>query len=535
MALFPKENNDPVLRVSKEGIILYANPASTSLLNHWKSHLKEKLPDDWKKIVIDLLNTNIHKDMELVVGDNTLLIHLVPIASRNYVNLYAIDITERKHYEQELKYLSGHNPVTKLVNRRLFEDLLTQSINNTEPDKNRVAVLFFELSSFQGINQTFGHEFGDSLLKKVAERITDRLPKQFIIGHIARNHFAIAIANLTKPEEADDYAAQLIALFKKSFMVAQRELQISINVGIAFFPLDGDTAQEVIKRADLAMFHARTKGEYCRQFYTEEMNQQLELRQHLQQDLHVAVEDKQFLLYYQPQLVLKTKKIVGAESLIRWQHPDKGLVSPNDFIQVLEQSHLMNELTGWALDTVAKQYVEWRKQGLPALKIAVNLTSKQFTQSDLITLLKELIEKYSINPQYLELEITERTAIESPNVSIAIMKQIRDLGIQLAIDDFGTDYSSLRYLQQLPINKIKIDKSFIDGLEIEEEKRIIVNAIINLAHNLGINVIAEGVETQRQFEFLEKNGCDEIQGYILSAPLEAIKLGKFVKGFGENK
>lgn len=531
MALFPKENSNPVMRISGEGRVLFANRSSAPLLTHWNVKLDELLPDKWKRLVVDLLTIGQAKNMEVICNEQVFLVNFTPIQEQNYLNIYAADITEQKRYEQELKFLSGHNPITGLINRALFENLLAQNIKNCNVDQALVAVLFVSINRFEKINQTLGYSMGDRLLVKIAQRLTEQLPKELIIAHPSKEYFAIAISNLTRSEVAYDYGAQIIGLFQQPFTVAQREIRMGVSIGITLFPLDGETPQQLLRNADLAMSHACSRGDFQCQFFTPGMNQQIEQQHHLLQDFYSAVEERQFIFHYQPQTTLATRNIFGVEALIRWNHPSRGLVRPDEFIPFLERTYLISELTEWMIHEAIKQHIKWKKEGLQPLRIAVNLTSEQFAQNNLINLLKDAISFYKIDPQYLELEITERIAIENPEQSIKIMKTINALGIDIVMDDFGTGYSSLRYLQRLPVSKIKIDKSFIDGIETDTENRIITKAIITLAHNLELKVIAEGVETQNQFDFLLKNGCDEIQGYVISAPMSPERLSRFLKNF----
>ena len=528
MASFPSENINPVLRISSGGIILYANIASQPLLQLWRSKVSSSLPSDWVGIIKSLLEENIAKSLEIKCEQTYYLLNLVPNVEQKHVNIYAINISDRKEYEDKLRYLSGHDPITDLINLRLFEELMLQAAKNLEINYF-IGVISLEINDFRKLSQSLGHRSGDILLKQLSARLKDGLPSQFLFSHAGSNHFLIGMSDLEEAHTAGNYATDILNLISKPFNLPEQNVHIAINMGIAFYPIDANTITELIKNADLAMFHARAKGQNQYQYFKETMNKDLEIRHRLYQDLHVALAKKQFYFEYQPQLNLKTRKISGVEALIRWRHPELGRIQPENFIDILEQSHMMDSLTFWLLNTAAQQHLTWLKLKLPPIRISVNLTGSQLNHPKLIEILTDLLTRENINPEYLEIEITERTAIADIKSTSKILNKISQLGFSIAVDDFGTDYSSLQYLQELPINKIKIDKSFLIDLNMKKEKAVIIDAMIKLAHNLQIKVTCEGIENSQQIAYLLKQDCDEIQGYFISEPLSAKHFASFIK------
>ncbi|MEM1243345.1 MAG: EAL domain-containing protein [Pseudomonadota bacterium] len=528
MASFPSENANPVLRVSSQGVLLFANATSQPVLELWHCRVGEILPKDWVRTVKSILHNKAAKNIEIKHQENYYLLNLIPVIDQNYVNIYAINITDRKKYEDKIRYLSGHDPVTDLVNLRLFEELLLQSAKSLSSN-HLIAVISIEINEYRSISQSLGYHLGEKLLKQFATRLKTILPTQFLQAHAGSNHFLVGILDLTEAHLAGDYAAKIINQMSQPFDLVEQKIHIAINTGIAFYPLDASNIHDLVKKADLAMFHGKSKGQNQFQYFKETMNKELEIRHRLYQDLHLAIAKEQFYFDYQPQLELKTQKIVGVEALIRWQHPELGQVRPEEFIAILEQSHLMDNMVFWALNTAVYQHLTWKKLNLAPIRIGINLTGSQLHHPKLLAMLSELLATEKIDPRYIEIEITERTAIEDPKATSELLAQINQLGFSIAIDDFGTDYSALKYLQELPINKIKIDKSFLADWETKKEKQVIIDAIIKLAHNLGIKVICEGVENKSQIEYLAKRGCDEVQGYYISQPLASVKLVNFIK------
>lgn len=515
MALFPEQSSSPIFRADNSGKILYANMACEQLFRFWSCNITKILPKNWSQLIHDVIAMNEPIQFEIFVDDQVLLLDFLPIQAQSYVNIYGTNITERKKIEQENRFLQQHNSITKLYNSYFFKTLLDERKNNVK----EFALLLLQVNDLVAINQNLGHDVGNCLLEKVAVILKNTIPSDTLIGNLRDNIFVIAIFNYNSLNDIDDFSFHLISIFARPFLISNEELRTSINIGIAVYPADNTDTQTLLQYADMALLQARNQGVNTSQFYTKAINFQFSKSHQAYQDLHKAIIKKQLSLVFQPQLNLKTHKIVGAETLIRWHHPEKGLISPNDFIDILENSSLVFLVTEWLFETALQMQLLCRKKGLHDLRIAVNLTTKQLNQENLLAIIQQKITQYSVNPAFLEIEITERSSLTNPQKSIRLLHKLKQLGVKIAIDDFGSDYSSLKYLQQLPVDKIKIDKSFIDELSNNTNQQKIVRAIIHLAHQLNLATLAEGVETNAEIDLLCNYGCDEIQGYIIGKPM----------------
>lgn len=525
MALFPAQHNNPIFRATMSGNILYANEASIPLFRFWSCEFTRQLPKYWIEMLQAILLANTTKQMEILVDEKAFLLDLVPIPSENYVNIYGADISERKRIEKENRFLQSHNPVTQLCNKYFFKLLLDEKKKHI----TFFGLLFLQINDHMTINQNLGHTVGDKFLSLIGKTLQHKISQNDLLGHFGQNIFAIATYNCTNTEEVDTFALQLISLFSQSFIVESFTLHTSVNIGIALYPTDNTDIETLFQYADMALLQAHNIGVNTHQFYTHKINEQLSKNHQLYQDLHRAVMENQLSLVYQPQLSLHTDKIIGAETLIRWHHPEKGLIPPDEFIHILENSSLVFLITSWLFQTAATMHTELKKLKIGEFRFAINLTAKQLNQENLLKILSDTIHNYSINPKFIEIEITERVSLTDPEKYIEILNNIRSLGCEIAIDDFGSDYSSLKYLQKLPIDKIKIDKSFIENFELNLENQKIIKAIIQLTKELNLRTLAEGVETSKQLELLKQLGCDEIQGYFVSKPLEVSEFIDFCK------
>lgn len=525
MALFPAQHNNPIFRATSNGNILYANEASTPLFEFWSCDITHQLPKYWIDMLQAILLANTTKQMEILVDEKAFLLDLVPIPSENYVNIYGADISERKRVERENRFLQTHNPVTHLCNKHFFKLLLDEK----KKHMTFFGLLFLQINDYMTVNQNLGHAVGDKFLALAGKTLQHKISQNDLLGHFGQNIFAIATYNCSNAEEVDTFAFQLISLFSQSLAVESFTLHTSVNIGIVLYPTDNTDIETLFQYADMALLQAHNIGVNSYQFYTRELNQKLSKNHQLYQDLYRAVLENQLSLVYQPQLSLHTDKIIGAETLIRWHHPEKGLIPPDEFIHILENSSLVFLTTAWLFETAAAMHDELKKNQLGEFRFAINLTAKQLNQENLLEILRNTIKQYSIHPKFIEIEVTERVSLTDPEKYIDILSKIRDLGCEIAIDDFGSDYSSLKYLQKLPLDKIKIDKSFIDNFEINSENQKIIKAIIQLTKELNFRTLAEGVETIEQLELLKQLGCDEIQGYFVSKPLSATEFVDFCK------
>lgn len=428
--------------------------------------------------------------------------------------------TKLKQVEEKLNYLVHYDSLTNLPNQLLLKDRLNTLLIQANNHKIVVPILLLSLAQFEQINSTLGHEIGNLLLKAVAERLIACLGKESMVARLQSEQFAIALPAV-QSQEFTNVAQSIIDSLSKSFILDEREVFITTNIGIALYPVDGQDINTLIENAKVAMQFSKKKEVNSYQFYTSKMNAYLSNKIVLDNSLHHALEREEFQVYYQPQVDLRTGKIVGAEALLRWQHPEQGLVSPGKFIPLAEENGLIVPIGEWILMAACRQTKIWKTISLPNLRISVNLSARHFGQQNLSQRLVHILEETGLEPKYLELELTESIFIENPEATIRMLNEIQTLGAKIAIDDFGTGYSSLSYLKQFPVDTIKIDKGFIDSIITNSKTAAIAAAIIQMAHELNMKTIAEGVETEAEFAFLRQRQCDEFQGYFFSRPLPA--------------
>ena len=431
------------------------------------------------------------------------------------------DITERKHYQEQLEYQANFDGLTGLPNRNLLGDRIRQAMLMSLRSRQEVAVLVLDLDNFKLINDTMGHEEGDALLKMVAERLRGCVRGGDTVAHQGGDEFTIVISADALTENAALIAGKILETLARPFAVNGSALVITGSIGISVFPKDGDDVQLLVRNAETAMYRAKEQGRNTCQFYTAEMNARSEVRVALEHELRQALERAEFLVYYQPKVSLRTGRVTGMEALVRWQSPDRGMVGPDTFIPLAEETGLIVPLGAWVLRTVCAQNRAWQDAGLPALTVAVNLSPRQFRQQDIAALIEDALTGAGLDPRFLELEITESMVMRDANRVAALLGDLKRLGVALSMDDFGTGYSSLSYLKRFPFDKLKIDKSFVCDITRDPDNAAIAKAIIAMAHSLHLKVIAEGVETQGQLEYLRSHGCDEMQGYYFSRPVPA--------------
>jgi len=431
------------------------------------------------------------------------------------------DITDRKRYEETIRHQAFHDALTGLPNRTLFKDRLTLAITNAKRNKQRLAVLYLDLDRFKLINDTLGHALGDQLLQMAAQRLRMTVRAGDTVARLGGDEFTILLTGTDKPEDAAKVAQKLIDAVKKPFQAGGHEFYVTTSVGIVLYPNDGEDAGTLLKNADVAMYLAKEKGRNNYQLYTPEMNTRALQRLELENSLRRALERGEFLVHYQPKINLLTGKITGMEALVRWQHPGKGLVQPGDFISLAEDNGLIVSLGEWVLRTACSQNKAWQDRGLPPVRVAVNLSAKQFHLQNLVETVSRVLEESGLDPRWLELEITEHVAFQNAEYTVKMLRQLKKMGIQLSIDDFGISYFSMRYLKQLPIDRLKIDRSFVAQIGKDREFTNIASAVITLGQSLKFGVGAGGVENEEQLDFLKKHNCEEIQGFLFSRPIAA--------------
>lgn len=431
------------------------------------------------------------------------------------------DITERKLAEAKIIHLANHDGLTNLPNRTLVQDRIQQTITWARRANAQFAVMFIDLDKFKVINDTLGHDTGDGLLRTVALRLTSSLREQDTVGRQGGDEFIVLLNNLSAPEDAALVAQKILHNLADPFLINGHDLHTSASIGIVIYPQDGDTVETLLKNSDTAMYHAKDAGRCNYQFFTPAMNAVATERLLLENSLHQAITRHELMLYYQPLVNLADGSIAATEALLRWRHPTMGLIPPDRFIPIAEDSGLIVPLGEWVFRQACLQLKQWHVQGIPLRRMVVNLSPRQFRQPHLVQTFCNILNETGVDPGWVGLEITESVIMDNPEASVVLLKQLQALGIELSLDDFGTGYSSLSYLKRFPIDKLKIDQSFVHDITTDPNDEAMVAAIIVMAHHLNIRVVAEGVETETQLNFLREHGCDQYQGYYFSKPLSA--------------
>ena len=449
--------------------------------------------------------------------------HLRDLGSRVGVALAA------HAHDAQLVFLANHDGLTGLPNRLLLTERVQQELAHARRHLSQFALLFIDLDHFKSINDTLGHDVGDQLLCQVAERLSTHVRDCDTVARLGGDEFVVLQTSLQSPQHAAKMAENLLRVLAQPFQLAGSESFISGSIGMAVYPDDGTTVEDLLKHADIAMYRAKASGRGRLVFFEESMNQQLQERAHLEQELRLAIERNQLLMYYQPRYRLRDGQLIGAEALIRWQHPELGWVSPAKFIPLAEENGLIDEIGPWVLRQVCQQLAVWQAEGYDIGNVAVNVSGRQLRASNLVKQVQEALETAGLPPALLEIEVTEGVLINDVEFVIDLLNQIKRLGVAIALDDFGTGYSSMSYLKRLPIDVLKVDQSFVRDLAQNEGSRSIVQAIIALAHALGKTVVAEGVETQEQANWLNTWDCEEVQGYHFSRPVSAQAIAQLMR------
>ncbi|MCP4699216.1 MAG: EAL domain-containing protein [Gammaproteobacteria bacterium] len=450
----------------------------------------------------------------------------------HYIGIFT-DITNQKLSEERIYHLAHYDALTGLPNRILFQDRLQQALKRADRDGHWVALLFIDLDQFKTVNDSFGHALGDHLLSTAAKRLLDCFHKEKdAIARLGGDEFAILLADLPPGQHglqtASAMAEQVSNDMKQPFLLDEHEVFLGASLGIAMFPQDGNDAAGLLKSADTAVYEAKERKRGSHQFFNETMNVAVHKRLTLQNDLRRALERDELLLYYQPQLDVQGEQIIGAEALLRWRHPKFGMLPPNEFISLAEDCGLIVPIGEWVLHTACRQNRAWQAEGCAPIRMAVNLSAKQFYEHAIVHSVSLVLAQTGLSPQWLELELTESIAMSDADKTVDMLLALKDLGVHLAIDDFGTGYSSLNYLNQFTIDILKIDASFIADIG-NERGAALVSAIIRMAHSLRLEVVAEGVETIPQLEFLRKNHCDFIQGFVFSRPVTSARMRSLLR------
>lgn len=470
-----------------------------------------------------------------IAGGSGLPVSQVILAHRNteggieYLSTIVRDISERKHFEAELQHQTTHDRLTDLPNRFFLVDRFTSALEYARRHGCYVAVLFLDLDNFKRVNDSLGHAAGDALLQQVAQRLKGSLRANDTVARHGGDEFTIVASDLEDSENVLVILHKLHTAFERPVIVGVQEIYITFSIGIALYPHDGDQIEDLLHHADVAMYQAKSSGPNQYRFYASDMNARGHELLALEADLRRALEHKEFLLYYQPQVDLRSNRITGIEGLIRWQHPVRGLLPPADFVSLLENSGMIIPVGEWVLRQACKEYRIRREAGFEDVRVSINVSAAQFNDAHLLDKVRRALQDEQM-PQYaLELEITENILMQDPVNAVTVLRAIHALGVRIAIDDFGTGYSSLAYLKRFPLDVLKIDQTFVNDLVHDPGDAAIVEASISLAHKLGLEVIAEGVETAEQLEFMRTHDCDSVQGYYLSRPLPRSELIKLLQ------
>ncbi len=443
-----------------------------------------------------------------------------PNGRKPEILVWVQDVSERKQMENTIRQMAYYDSLTGLPNRNLLNDRLAVALANASRNSQKVAILFLDLDHFKTINDSLGHEAGDHLLQQVSMRIKEILRKQDTVARMGGDEFIVLMPGLTDTDHTAKLAEKILDALAPAFKIGDNELYVGCSIGISVFPDDGMEIKTLLKNSDLAMYRAKEKGRNTFELYTPAMNFKAMERLAVEKNLRKALDREEFELHYQPKINLKTGEIAGMEALIRWDSPELGMVMPNQFIPIAEETRLIIQLGHWVLVTACRQAKTWREAGLPQIPISVNLSVVQFTHPNLVAEITKVLKQTKVPPHQLELEITESVLMQDTTLAVSILEKLSALGIKISIDDFGTGFSSLNYLKNLPLDYLKIDRTFVKDHNLQNNAAI-TKAIVTLAQSLNMKTIGEGVETEEQKEFLMELNCDEAQGYLFSRPIPA--------------
>ncbi|MBM7872122.1 diguanylate cyclase (GGDEF)-like protein/PAS domain S-box-containing protein [Clostridium pascui] len=515
-----------IVSIDSNGNIKYINNAVQQIFQYNSRELVGKniniLISEFNYRHNTLANNNIElngyrKDKSILPLELT--ISKFGVGEEEFFTLIFRDITERKNYEKIIKHHAFYDYLTELPNRFLLKKRVNIEIAKSKSVNRKFAILYLDLDRFKFVNDTLGHDVGDKLLQQIAERLKKHILPADTIARIGGDEFIILLSKITCKEDIIKLSRKLISVVKEPLMIDSHEIYISASIGIAIYPEHGEDSTTLISNADVAMYEAKKMGRSSFEFYTESLSEKALERLNLENSLRHALEKNEFTVYYQPKVHAKTEKLIGAEALIRWKHSSLGLIAPDKFIPLAEETGLIIPIGEWVLRTACTQNKALQDLGFPPLTISVNLSTLQFHLQDLKKVVQEVLKETGLEPQYLELEITESIAMQNVEYTIKTINEIKEMGVKFSIDDFGTGYSSLSKLNSLSVDKLKIDKSFVSEIGGEKNDSIIASIIMSLGKSLELEVVAEGVETQEQVDFLKENTCDEMQGYFFGRPM----------------
>ncbi|HFD87767.1 MAG TPA: EAL domain-containing protein, partial [Gammaproteobacteria bacterium] len=439
-----------------------------------------------------------------------------------YLGTYGIarDVTERKQAEETINFQAYHDLLTKLPNRALLHDRLSLAISQAKRNNEKLAVMFLDLDRFKNINDSLGHMIGDELLQQVSSRLKDCIREGDTLARFGGDEFTLLLPKITDSRSDPAMLAEKITnALKQPFLIDGHELYVSTSIGIAVYPQDGTQIEHLIKHADIAMYHVKGQGKNGYQFYSNEMNAPYFEKLSLETGIHKALDNDEFELVYQPQINLRSGEIVGVEALLRWEHPEHGTIPPAEFIPFAEESGMIVDIGKWVISRAAEELAKWKQAGLPGIRMAINMSARQLVEPDIVSYIVSTLKKHKLHGDTFEIEITENAIMDDMDSIIRKLNDLSKFGITIAIDDFGTGYSSLSYLHKLPIQTLKIDRTFLKESRINKGDNTIINTIVAMAKGLHLNVVAEGVETHAQLDYLRQIDCSEAQGFLFGKPL----------------
>lgn len=546
--LITENSSDLISVVDTTGIFQYVSPShkiitgfdigeltSRSLFEYIhpkdRNRIKHALENSKKSSYTTLIEFKLKTKTDDYIDVET-TINSMPIKQRheNTRLLVMRDISQRKKSEKIIEHLAFHDSLTDLPNRRLFLRRIEEDLMQASYEGTKIAVLFLDVDRFKIINDSFGHELGDNVLLEAVTRIKKQIKAEDFLARFGGDEFTMLLTDIESKDEVEEMVERIKQDFTRPFKIGNKSYPLTFSIGIALYPEDGKSINELIGRADTALYHVKERGRGNYAFFSKEMEQKSLERTLLDNELRKAVHTNQFYIKYQPKINLKNKEVMGMEALLRWKHPEIGMIPPDKFIPQAEESGLINEIGEWVLKEACTFAKSLQNNGCKDCIISVNLSGKQLEDENFINKLKHILSETGLEPKYLDLEITENILVNERTV-FHMLNQIRELGVHISIDDFGTGYSSLSYVKDLPVNTLKIDMSFIRDIEHSEESKAIVFAIIKLAETLDMNVIAEGIENEEQLDILVDNGCSNAQGYLFSKPLIADEFKKFIQTY----
>jgi diguanylate cyclase (GGDEF)-like protein/PAS domain S-box-containing protein len=543
---------DAVLSINLEGRITCLNAVAEKITGWTREEASGKEVDDvfviidgsTRKPCLNPLKTALEQNKTVGLTPHCILIRrdgsefaiedsAAPIHDQHGATTGAVivfhDVSVARAIEAEMSHLAQHDTLTKLPNRTLLQDRLSQAITTAERSGTRIAVLFVDLDGFKHINDSLGHAIGDRLLQSVARRLLASVRTSDTVTRVGGDEFVVLLSEVAHAGDAGVKAGKILAALNAPLEIDQHNLRVTASIGVTTYPEDGQETAMLIKNADLAMYQAKENGRNNYQFFEKGMDVRALERQSVEENLCFALDRGELVMHYQPKIRLRTGQITGVEALIRWQHPERGLIGPLQFISVAEDCGLMLQIGKFVLRESCRQAKAWQDAGLRPIEMAVNVSSVEFRNEDFLEGVRTILEETGLSPHYLGLELTETVLMQHAEFTVPVLKKLKAMGVRLAIDDFGTGYSSLSYLRQFPIDTLKVDQSFVNGINADTDDATIINAVINMGSNLKHRVIAEGVETLEQVAFLQAHGCDEGQGYYFSRPVPAAQFAKLLE------